>query len=197
MKHILEFNSYHNLFEKIEMITANWSLVYREGSFEKKSGYGFFIFKQNGEFSIVYSKPEEAEQEESRIDFYTSPEASPDKKSVCLVRIIAKDGKNKAEKSFSDITKDNLWDIISLFFDYSDLEKIQKSEIDRFLMGFSKGIKEILKSDKAEELPPSFKAFVKTLKNSLTGQINLKLSNSSEKTKFESIIKSFVQNFKN
>jgi hypothetical protein len=178
------------------MITANWSLVYNEGSFEKKAGYGFFIFNQSGNFSIVYSKPVEVEEEESRIDFYPSLESSPDKKSLYIIRIVAKDGKNRTEKGFKEITKENIWEVLSLFFDYSDLEKIPKSEVDRFLMGFSKGIKDIFKSDKLDEAPSSFKAFQKILKSSLNDTSSLDLGADEQSNKLENIIKSFVQYFR-
>jgi hypothetical protein len=196
MKHILEFKKYQNLFEKIEMVTANWSLVYDEGSFDKKPGYGFFIFNQNGNFSISYSKLEKVEEEESRIDFYPSAESAPDKKSVCVVKIVGKDGKSRTEKGFNEITSNNIWDIISLFFDYSDLEKVDKTEVDRFLMGFSKGIKQISKSDKSDEVPSSYKALSKLLKNTVSNSPNFDLGSDEQSNKLEELLKSFIQYFK-
>ena len=196
MKHLLEFKKYGNLSEKIGMITANWNIIYNEGSFEKKPGYGFFIFNQNGNFSVVYSKIDKSEDEEARIDFYPSAESSPDRKSVCAVKIVSKDGKNRAEKSFKEIDSKNIWDIISLFFDYSDLEKIEKSEIDRFLMGFSKGIKQIMNSDISDEAPSSFKAIFKLLKNAISNSPSIELGADSQSNKLEDLIKFFIQYFK-
>jgi hypothetical protein len=196
MKHLLEFKKYGNLSERVGMITANWSLIHGEGSFEKEPGYGFFIFSQNGNFSVVYSKIDQNGDEESRIDFYPSAESSPDKKSVCAVRIVAKDGKNRAEKSFKEIDSKNIWDIISLFFDYSDLEKIEKSETDRFLMGFSKGMKNIMNDDKSEEVPSSFKAIFKLLKNAISNSPSIELGSDSQSNKLEDLVKSFIRYFK-
>jgi len=67
MNHLLKF---HQLFEKLEMVTANWAIISNEGSFEKKEENGYLVFSKNGTFSIIYNK--KGVKEEARIEFYSS-----------------------------------------------------------------------------------------------------------------------------
>ena len=131
------------------MVTANWAIISNESSFEKKDENGYLVFSKNGTFSIIYRKKKE--NEEARIEFYSSKENSTDKKSVCECKITTTSG------------SDSMWDILVTFFDYSDLEKIDKNAVDVFMMGFTKSIKEVNKSDEKDQLSPSFKVFYKYL----------------------------------
>ena len=65
---ILNFNQYSSLFERINPITANWSIVTDESSFTKKPEGGYFVFNQKGNFVISYMKNEE----EARLNFFFS-----------------------------------------------------------------------------------------------------------------------------
>ena len=158
MNHLFTFQQ---LFEKLQMVTANWAIISNESSFEKKDENGYLVFSKNGTFSIIYRKKKE--NEEARIEFYSSKENSTDKKSVCECKITTTSGSDRVKKGFPDITPDNMWDILVTFFDYSDLEKIDKNAVDVFMMGFTKSIKEVNKSDEKDQLSPSFKVFYKYL----------------------------------
>ena len=50
------------------MVTANWSIVSNESSFEKKEESGYLVFSKNGTFSIIYNKKDPKEEG------YMSPE---------------------------------------------------------------------------------------------------------------------------
>jgi hypothetical protein len=156
MKNLFTFKE---LFEKLQMVTTNWSIISNEGSFEKKEDNGYLVFNKNGVFSIIYNK----KGEEARIEFYTNKENSSDKKSVCECKITTTSGADRSKKGFGDITPQNVIDIIVTFFDYSDLEKAEKNSIDKFLMGFTKSIKDVLKSEEKDQIPASFNVFVKYL----------------------------------
>ena len=69
MNHLLNFNQ---LFEKLQMVTSNWSIISNESSFEKKDDNGYLVFSKEGTFSIIYKK--KSVQEESRMDFYSKKE---------------------------------------------------------------------------------------------------------------------------
>ncbi len=187
MIHLFTFNQ---LFEKLQMVTTNWSIVSNEGSFEDKEGNGYLVFNRDGIFSIIYKK----EGEEARIEFYINKEKSTDKKSVCECKIIKSTGKDKINHGYSDVTPDNVWDILVDFFDYSDLEKIDKNEVDRFLMGFTKSIKAVLKTDEEDQLPPSFKIFVKYI-NDWTNKSE-EPSIDSDDYDFKNIINKFISYMK-
>jgi len=158
MNHLFTFNQ---LFEKLQMVTSNWAIISNESSFEKKDGNGYLVFSKNGTFSIIYNKKDQ--DEESRIEFYSRKEHSSDKKSVCECKITNISGSDRVKKGFSDITPDNMWDILVTFFDYSDLEKMEKNLVDVFMMGFTKSIKDVNKSLEKDQLSPSFKIFYKYL----------------------------------
>lgn len=175
------------------MVTANWSIISNEGSFEKKEESGYLVFSKEGTFSIIYNKKEP--KEEARIEFYSSKENSTDKKSVCECKVTTPTGEDRVKKGFGDITANNVWEIISIFFDFCDLEKAQKNEIDKFLMGFSKSIQEVHKSEDKEQLPASFKMFNKYIKD-WTKKTPQAPSISHDSYNFESIIKKFVDYMK-
>ena len=190
MNHLL---TYSQLFEKLQMVTANWSIISNEGSFEKKEESGYLVFSKDGTFSIIYNKKEP--KEEGRIEFYTAKEKSTDKKSVCECKITTPAGQDRVKKGFGDITPSNVWEIISIFFDFCDLEKAQKNEVDKFLMGFSKSLQEVHKSEDKDQLPPSFKLFHKYIKE-WTKNTHKAHSISHDSYNFESIIKKFVDYLK-
>jgi hypothetical protein len=187
---ILNFNQYSSLFERINPITANWSIVTDESSFTKKPEGGYFVFNQKGNFVISYMKNEE----EARLNFFFSKDMSPDKKSLCECSIIKNDGKTRNNKLFQDIKKDNIWEIISVFFDYCDLEKSDKNVIERFLMGFSKGLIEIMKHDEKDNLPSSFKYFYNIIADMIKENKNLDTSKEKD-IKIVEIIKDFAKYF--
>ena len=157
MENIIDFKRYVSLMESYLYVTSHWKLVSEESGISKDEGFGYLIFNQSGVFSIVYSKKNE--KEESRIDFYVSKESSPDKKSLCKVCIIDRKGKENSKKNFYEINDETIWEIICLFFDYSDLESISKNEREKFLIGFTKSIKAVYNSEKNDQLPSSFKSF--------------------------------------
>lgn len=185
---ILKFNQYTILLEKINPITANWSVINDESSFEKKPEGGYFVFSQKGNFLVTYTR----EKEECVLDFFFSKESSPNRKSLCECRIVDESGKTKENKYFEDINKDNVWEIISLFFDYCDLEKSEKNVVERFLMGFSKGLVEINKNEYKENLPSSVKYFYNLITEK--SKINIDFLNGEKsKIKIVNIIKEFIK----
>lgn len=190
MIRILGFDAFSNISEKIQYITANWYAISDEASFEKKEGSGYFLFNQGGIFSILYSKPN---NEEARIDFYISKESSPDSKSLCSCKIIDGKGEVTENKKFQDISKENIWDMLSLFFDYCDLENVEKEVIDRFLLGFSKSLKVIFAHDSKDKLPSSFKSFSKLIEETCKQSTDLKDSELDYQHKILKILKSFIK----
>lgn len=188
---ILNFNQYNSLLEKINPITANWSIVTDESSFTKKPEGGYFIFNQKGNFVISYMKKE---NEEARLNFFFSKDLSPDKKSLCECSIVKNDGKTGANKLFQDIKNDNIWEIVSLFFDYCDLEKSDKNVIERFLMGFSKGLIEIMKHEEKDNLPASLKYFYNLIADQIKGNKNID-SSKEKNLKIVEVIKNFAKYF--
>jgi hypothetical protein len=190
MNHLFTFQE---LYEKLQMITANWSIISNESSFEKKVESGYLVFSKNGTFSIIYKKNKD--KEESRIEFYSSKENSTDKKSVCECKITTDAGVDRVRKGFGDITPDNMWDILVTFFDYSDLEKIDKNSVDRFMMGFTKSIKEVNKSEDKDQLSPSFKIFYKYLSDWSTKSKNIPPVTTDEYD-FMDIVNKFTTYFK-
>lgn len=173
------------------MVTTNWMIINNEASFEKKKDYGYLVFNQKGTFSVIYYKGEE----EARIDFYSDKSESTDKKSVCECKITTPSGSDRIKKGFPDITGDNVWEIITTFFDYCDLEKSEKMVVDKFLMGFSKSIKEVLKSEDKDQLSPSFKMFIKYM-DSWTKNSNIKSIGDEEEYDFKKIIEKFITYYK-
>jgi hypothetical protein len=190
MNHLFTF---HELFEKLQMVTANWSIISNESSFDKKEESGYLVFSKNGTFSIIYKKKKD--KEESRIEFYSGKENSTDKKSVCECKITTDAGTDRVKKGFADITPDNMWDILVTFFDYSDLEKIDKNSVDRFMMGFAKSIKEVNKSEEKDQLSPSFKVFYKYLTEWSNKSKNIPPVTTDEYN-FMDIVNKFVTYFK-
>lgn len=196
MNHLKPFNSFFLINEKITPITSNWFIINNESSFDKKEEGGYLIFNQKGNFSVLYSK-KGIESEEARIDFYPSKMASPDKKSMCDVKITTKDGKDRAKKSFADLTIDNTLEILSTFFDYCDLEKATKESADRFIMGSSKSMKEVLDSDSADQLPSTYKAFISYLKQiSKKSNQEIEAKTDTDSNELEAILVRFINNFK-
>jgi hypothetical protein len=187
MNHILSF---HKLFESIHAVTTNWYIVSHEASFDKIKGNGYMVFNQEGTMSIVYIKPKG--EEEARLDFYFSKEKSQDKKSICQCKIITNGGKVRTSKNFDDVTADNVWDITSTFLDYCDLEKAEKPIRDKFLMGYSKIIKDIFKGD-TERIPGSFKTYLNYIKEWSNKSID---SVDSDNYDFIEMVKEFVAYFK-
>jgi len=175
------------------MVTANWSIVSNESSFEKKEESGYLVFSKNGTFSIIYNKKDP--KEEARIDFYSDKENSTDKRSLCECKIITISGSDRVKKGFSDITPENIWNILSIFFDYCDVEKMKKNSVDKFLMGFTKSIKEVHKSEEKDQLAPSFKMFSKYL-NEWTKKSSGNPQVSQDNYSFIDIIKKFIEYFK-
>lgn len=193
MIRILKFDAFNNISEKIMYITANWQAISNEASFDKKIGSGYFIFNESGVFSVVYSKSGE---EESRLDFYVSKEASSDGNTLCSCKILNKDGKVVESKKFQEINGDTIWHILSLFFDYSDLEKEEKSVVDRFLLGFTKSLKVIFAHDSEESLPSSFRSFSKQIQKYCKESPKLEDSELDYKHKILRLLKDFI-NFYN
>jgi hypothetical protein len=189
MDHLIDFNRFSFLFEKIAPITSNWFIVGGESSFDKKDQGGYLVFNQKGNFTIVYKKDE---TEESRMDFYVSKESSPDRKSLCTLNIVTNEGKDIAKKFFDDVTFDNTLEILSSFFDYCDLEKASKETIDKFLIGMAKAVKEVLKDDDADQLPASFKAFVTYLERISSGSIE---DEKSENLELKDLVIKFLDLF--
>jgi len=196
MNHLLKFGNFKPIYEKIQPITANWFIVDGEGSFEKKEQSGFFVFNRIGTFSIIYNK-KESEAEEARIDFYNTKENSKDKKTICECKIVTKGGEERTVRKFTDVTPDNVWEIITSFFDYCDLENSEKEVTDRFLLGFSKTIKEVLKFESSDQLPSSFKAFYKyILEWSKKSNTNIEIKATNNNYDLLELIKKFMENFK-
>lgn len=191
MKHILYFNQ---LLEKLQMVTADWSIVSNESSFDKKPENGYLVFSKEGTFSIIYKN--KSSGEESRMEFFASKENSSNKKSICECKIITNSGSDRVKKLFDDITNDNIWDIVSVFFNYCDLEKIEKNEVDKFLMGFSKAIKEVQKSEEKDLLPPSFNMFYKYLTDTTKNTLEPNKID-SDNYDFTDIVNKFLSYFKN
>ncbi len=187
MNHILSFKS---LFESIHAVTTNWYVISNEASFDKTKGNGYMVFNQEGTMSIVYIKPKD--DEEARLDFYFSKEKSSDKKSICQCKVITNDGKIRISKNFDDVTAENVWDITSNFFDYCDLEKVEKSVRDKFLMGFSKIIKDIFKGE-TERIPGSFKTYLNYIKEWSNKSID---KVDSDNYDFLEMLKEFISYFK-
>lgn len=191
MNHILSFKS---LFEGVSAVTTNWYIVANEASFDKIKGNGYMVFSQEGIMSIVYIKPKG--EEEAILDFYFDKEKSQDKKSICSCKIVTTAGKTRSSKNFDDVTTDNVWDITSTFFDYCDLEKSEKSIRDKFMMGYSKTIKDIFKGD-TERIPGSFKTYLTYMKEwSKKSMENVSLDKSEDNYDFKEMIKEFVAFFK-
>jgi hypothetical protein len=196
MEHLIEFNRFRSINESVVAVTSNWFLIHDEGSFQKKEEGGYLVFNQKGNFTIVYKK-KNSEEEESRLEFFVSKEASPDKKSLCQCTIISKDGKTTAKKVFDNIDAVSILEILAIFFDYSDIEKENKEEADRFILGMSKSLKALVKSEYADQLPASFKALVKyTKEGSEKSNPNIKINSESDKFKFEELITRFIEFFK-
>jgi hypothetical protein len=189
MDHLVDFNRFSFLFEKITPITSNWFIVGDESSFDKKDQGGYLVFNQKGNFTVVYKKDD---IEEARMDFYVSKESSPDKKSLCTLNIVTNEGKDRAKKFFDDVTFDNTLEILSAFFDYCDLEKASKEVIDKFLIGMSKSVKNVLKDDNADQLPASFKAFVTYLERISSGSIE---DEKSENLELKDLVIKFLDIF--
>jgi len=175
------------------MVTTNWAIISNESSFEKKEENGYLVFSKNGTFSIIYNK--KGIKEEARIDFYSGKENSADKKSVCECKITTALGSDRVKKGFPDITPDNMWDILVSFFDYCDLEKIDKNAVDRFMMGFTKSIKEVNKSEEKDQLSPSFKVFYKYL-NDWSKKSKAITPVTTDEYNFMDIVNKFVSYFK-
>lgn len=191
MNHILSFRS---LFEGVSAVTTNWYIVDNEASFDKIKGNGYMLFSQEGIMTIVYIKPKG--DEEARLDFYFDKEKSPDKKSICVCKIISNNGKVRSSKNFNDVTTDNVWDITSTFFDYCDLEKSEKSIRDKFMMGYSKTIKDIFKGD-TERIPGSFKTYLNYMKEWAKKSIeSVSLDKNEDNYDFKEMIKEFIAFFK-
>lgn len=190
MIRILGFDAFSNISEKIQYITANWYAISDEASFAKKEGSGYLIFNQSGIFSISYSK---SNQEEARLDFYVSKESSPDSNSLCSCKIISKSGEILESKKFQEINEDTIWDILSLFFDYCDLEKDDKEVVDRFLLGFTKSIKVIFAHDSNESLPSSFESFCHLIKKSCEESKELDDSELDYEHRILKILKDFIK----
>lgn len=175
------------------MLTANWSIVSNESSFEKKEENGYLVFSKNGTLSVIYKK--KGKNEEARIEFYSNKENSTDKKSICECKITTLTGEDRIKKGFSDINLNNVGDILATFFDYADLEKIEKNSVDRFLMGFSKCMKEIVKTSESDQLSPSFNMFRKYI-DEWAKKSNDQPVVSQDKYDFLEIVKKFIAYFK-
>jgi hypothetical protein len=196
MNHLLRFENYKPIYEKIQPITANWFIIDGEGSFEKKEQSGFFVFNRVGTFSIIYNK-KASDSEEARIDFYTSKENSKDKNTICECKIVTKSGEERTVRKFTDITPENVWEIITSFFDYCDLEKSEKEVTDRFLLGFSKTLKEVLKFESSDQLPSAFKTFYKFISEwSKKSDPKIEIKATSNNYELLDLIKRFMSNFK-
>jgi hypothetical protein len=189
---ILRYKEFSPVFEKIGPITANWYIVNDESSFDKKEEGGYLVFNQRGNFTIMYQK--KGNKEESRLDFFPSKESSPDGKTLCECQIIKNTGDVDISKKFQEINSKNIWEIISVFFDYCDLEKQDKNVVDRFLMGFCKCLKEIKKHDSKESLPASFNFFQKNLEDN-SKKLDPSKFPYNKDFKIISILKDFIKYF--
>ncbi len=196
MNHLIDFNNFFLVNEKITPITSNWFIINNESSFDKKEEGGYLMFNQKGNFTILYLK-KDSEGEEARIEFYPAKSFSPDKKSMCVVNITTREGSDRAKKSFGDINVDNSLEILSIFFDYCDLEKAPKEICDRFIMGLSKTMKEVMESDSKEQLPPTYKAFMRYLEQiSKKSNQEIESGYSESSRELESILINFLSSFK-
>ena len=196
MNYLIDFSKFFLVTEKITPITSNWFIINNESSFDKKEEGGYLIFNQKGNFTMLYLK-KGSEGEEARLEFYPSKNFSPDKKSMCEVKITTRDGKDRAKKSFESITIDNVLEILSVFLDYSDLEKSPKESSDVFAMGASKAMKEVLESDSSDQLPSTYKAFVSYLKQiSKKGNQEVESKTSTDSRELEDILLKFISFFK-
>jgi hypothetical protein len=195
MNHIIKFQNFTPLNEKINQITSNWFIISDEGSFDKKDEGGYLVFNQNGLFSILYKK-KNTDSEEARIDFYVSKESSPDSKSICDCQIINKSGDTISRKTFEDVNSSNIFEIVAVFFDYSDLEDVSKDEADRFILGLSKSIIEVYKSKYSDQLPSSFKAFFKYISDSSNNPDEEIKIDEVDNSEFVVLIEKFIKYFK-
>jgi hypothetical protein len=196
MKHLTHFNNFYLLNEKITPITSNWFIINNESSFDKREEGGYLVFNQKGNFTILYTK-KDSDDEEARIEFYPSKTASPDKKSMCVVKITTRSGGDRVKKSFEEISLNNSIEILAMFLDYSDLEKSDKEVSDRFIMGLSKAMKEVTESDSSDQLPSTYKAFISFLKQiSNKSDQEIESLSSDESMKLEEIIVKFLNFFK-
>ena len=187
MKRIIPFKQFSPISESIEAITSNWFLITNESGFPKKVGGGFLISHPDGSFSIGYKKNE---QEEAQIIFYNSPEDSENGKTSISCRIIDTKEKTIEEENFETVDSSNFVEILSTFFDLCDLEKTDKEKEQMFMIGLSKSLKALMKSDAASGLPSSFKAFYNFIQK-LKKEKDLEVDPSEDHYEFVKIIEDF------
>lgn len=196
MNHIVNFNKYFLINENITPVTSNWFIVDNESSFDKKEEGVYIILNQNGNLSLLYKK-KDSEGDEVRAEFYNSKDASQDKRTICDIKIISREGKDRSKKSFQDINPDTTIDILSVFFDYCDLENCPKEICDRFIMGASKSMKEVSEVVDSDRIPPSYRAFINFIKNISKSKKKSELRNQLDldSTSLESLLIKFMDLF--
>jgi hypothetical protein len=163
VKRIIKFKWFSPVYEQIDAITSNWFLASGESGFPKKVEGGFLVLENSGTFSISYKKNHEYE---AKIIFYNSHKDSEDKKTFVSCQILDTKENIKKKKDFSSVNHFNFIEILCVFFDYCDIEKAPKEQEQRFMIGLSKSLKALMKSDEKSSLPSSFKAFYNYIEKS-------------------------------
>ena len=191
MNHLFSYLEYLN--EGSILVTSNWAVVNNEKELYKKPGNGAFVFNSMGKFFIYYMFPDS--KRECFLGFYDNKDKSRDKKSLCYVKV-KENKKETSYKSFTDVNKDQIMDILIDFFDSCDLEKLQNSEKGKFLMGLCKSLKAVVKSEYAEKLPTSYTVFNQTIGEYVKIAKIPELEKGDENYKFFDLFKRFLEFYK-
>lgn len=191
MNHLFSYLEYLN--EGSILVTSNWAVVNNEKELYKKPGNGAFVFNSMGKFFIYYMFPDS--KRECFLGFYESKDKSRDKKSLCYVKV-KENKKETSYKSFSDVSKDQIMDIIVYFFDSCDVEKLPNTEKGKFLMGLCKSLKAVVKSEYAEKLPSAYTMFNQTIGDYSKIASTPELDKADKNYKFLDMFKRFIDFYK-
>jgi hypothetical protein len=190
VKRIVDFKGFVRVNEQIDAVTSNWFIINGESGFPKKVEGGFLVLHNSGSFSITYKK---SKDEEAKIVFYNSSEDSENKKTSVSCQILGSNEDDvKERKDFDSIDSSNFIEILCVFFDYCDLEKAPKEQGQRFMMGLSKSLKALMKSDEKSALPSSFKAFYNYIEKSKSKE-EIKSEPSDDYYDFIKIVEDFFK----
>jgi hypothetical protein len=189
VKRIIDFKRFSPVYEQIDAITSNWFLINGESGFPKKVEGGFLVLHNSGSFSITYRKNSD---EEAKIIFYNSLGDSDNQKTSVSCQILGLREDIKEKKDFNSIDPSNFIEILCVFFDYCDLEKISKEWKQRFMLGLSKSLKALMKSDEKSSLPSSFKAFYNYIEKSKSKK-KIKSDSSKDYYNFIKIVEDFFK----
>ena len=104
--------------------------------------------------------------------------------------------RGRTRTTATSLNHSNIFEIVAVFFDYSDLEDVSKDEADRFILGLSKSIIEVYKSKYSDQLPASFKAFFKYISDSSNNPEDEIKIDEVDNSKFVVLIEKFIKYFK-